>query len=167
MTDLSTRIEGILKKRAEVEAQITDLYARKKELGEKLKEVQSQVGLICQDCGHTSILANEELIREYYNGWYSRIDEMSYSQERLLWVCPSCSYISYIRDDDDPKWGNPRDLSKVTYKWYSDPGSREPEDRVTAIMAPALERRAKERAKREKGDMLESARQVLREHGEL
>ena len=165
VSDLSERVEAVLQNIAEADKQIEELYAKKVDLKRKLKGVQNQVELICQDCGHTMILADAELIREYYNEWYSQTDEETYSSKRLLWVCPSCSYISYIRDDNDLKWGNPVELSKVTYEWHS--SNRQPSGRAQAILKPALERRAKERAQREKEEMLERARQVLRNHGEL
>lgn len=167
MTDLGKKVRDILESRKDLEAQIEALYARKKELGDDLKEAQSQVELICQGCFHTMLLADAELIWEFYNERYCKIDEETYSSERLIWVCPVCSYITHVRDNDDPEWGNPRNLSKATYKWHSDPGSTMPEERVKVIMAPALERRARERAKRDREDELERARRVLRAAGEL
>ncbi len=168
MVELSDRIEVILKKRADLDEQIEDIYAQKKALSEKLKQLQAQTELICQDCGYTMILAEAELVLETYNELYCQIDEETYSSERLIWVCPSCAYISNIRSDDDPKWGNPKNLSKKTHSWHSDPGKlRKGEEKALTLVKPALERRQKERDERDKQQKINNARAVLREHGLL
>lgn len=168
MVELADRIEAILKKRADLDEKIEGIYVQKKALAEKLKGIQAQTELFCQDCEHTMVLAEAELVLEIYNEHYCQIDEETYSSERLIWVCPSCAYISNVRSDDDPKWGNPKNLSKKTHFWHSDPGKlRKGEEGALALVEPALKRRQKERDERDKQQRINNARAVLREHGLL